>query len=200
MEFQELSTLWNSTEQDLDSQIKIRQKLVKAVGMRKVRVHLAEIKWTAFFELATNCMFVLFIGRYVAENFSEMKFFIPGLLLFALTIGSLILSTYKLTLYYGIQAGFSVVQTQLKVARLRYLEILEINLLYVAIPLFYAPFMIVIAKTVANYDLFRHGDWLIYSTLGSIGIALIVVYVLKKFPGKRLEEAQSFLHELKEAQ
>ncbi len=52
--------------------------------MHKVRTHLAEIKWTSYFELAVNLIFVLFIGRYLAANFSEMKFLAPGLLLFAL--------------------------------------------------------------------------------------------------------------------
>lgn len=199
MDFQELTTLWNSTDQQLDRQIEIRQKLVKEVGLRKVSTHLAEIKWTSFFELAVNLIFVLFMGRYLADNRSEMKFFAPGLLLFALTIGSLIFSSFKLTLYYGIQAGFSVVQTQRKVTRLRYLELLSVNLLYLAIPLFYAPFMIVMAKAVAHYDLYRHSDWLVYGTLASVAIALIIVYLLKKYPGKRLQEAQSFLSELKEA-
>lgn len=198
MDFQDLSTLWNSTDQQLNAQIEIRQKLVKEVGMRKVRTHLAEIKWAAFFELAANIVFLLFMSRYLAKNFSEIKFFLPGLLLLIFTIGSLILSSYKLTLYYGIQAGLSVVQTQRKVARLRYLELLSTNLLYLAIPLFYAPFMLVIAKAVANFDLYRYGDWLMYSTLGSVGVALVVVYLLKKFPSKRLQEAHSFLNELKE--
>ena len=200
MDFQELSTLWNSNDQELSQQIGIKQKLVKEVSMRQVRSHLAEIKWTSFFELAVNLIFVSFIGRYTVENFSEMKFFVPGLLLFVLTLASLIFSTYKLTLYYGIQAGFSVVQTQRKVARLRYLELLSTNLLYIAIPLFYAPFMIVIAKSMANYDLYRHSEWLIYGTLASVVIALILVYLLKKFPSKRLQEAQTFLNELKEAE
>lgn len=198
MDFQELSTLWNSSEQELNQQIEIRQKLVKEISMRKVKTHLAEIKWTAFVELGVNLLFVLFISRYLAENLSETKFFAPGLLLFIFTIGSLVFSSYKLTLYYGIQAGFSVVQTQEKVARLRYLELLSTNSLYLAIPLFYAPFMIVMAKAVANFDLYRYGDWLIYSTLGSVGVALVVVYLLKKFPSKRLQEAHSFLNELKE--
>ncbi|MPR34912.1 hypothetical protein [Salmonirosea aquatica] len=200
MDFQELSTLWNSNDQEISQQIEIKQKLVKEASMRQVRVHLAEIKWTSYFELAVNLLFVQFMGRYLVDNFSEMKFFVPGLLLFALTAVSLIFSTYKLTLYYGIQAGFSVVQTQRKVARLRYLELLGTNLLYVAIPLFYAPFMIVIAKVVAGYDLYRHSAWLAYGTLGSMVVALVVVYLLKKFPSKRLQEAQSFLAELKEAE
>ncbi len=60
--------------------------------------------------------------------------------------------------------------------------------------------MIVIAKALANYDLYRHSEWLIYSTLGSVVIALIVVFFLRKFPNKRLQEAQAFLNDLKEAE
>lgn len=200
MEFQELATLWNSTDQELSAQIGIKHKLVKEVGMQKVRTHLVEIKWTAYFELALNLAFLLFISRYVVDTFTEIQFFLPGLLLFVLTVASLVFSSYRLRLYYGIRAGYSVVQTQVRVARLRYLELLEVNLLYVAIPLFYAPFMIVLAKALADYDLYRHSEWVLYSTLGSVVIALIVVYFLKKFPSKRLQEAQSFLNDLQEAE
>lgn len=197
MDFQELSTLWNSTDQELNQQVEIKQKLVKEVSMQKVSDHLAEIKWTAFFELGVSILFLPFITRYLADTFSEVKFFLPGLMLFALTLFSLIFTSYQLVLYYGIQTRTSVVQTQLKVAQLRYLESLEINLLYILIPFCYAPFLIMIAKAIADYDLYRQSDWLIISTMGSIVVALIVVFFLKKFPSKRLLETQSFLNELK---
>jgi glucan phosphoethanolaminetransferase (alkaline phosphatase superfamily) len=198
MDFQELSTLWNSNDQELDRQIEIRQRLVKEVGIYKVRTYLSEIKWTAYFELAISLIFLPFIGRYLADTFSETKFFLPGLLLFAFLIFSVGISSYQLTLYYGIRAGYSVVQTQLKVARLKYMELLDINLLLIIIPLFFAPFMIVMAKALANYDLYRHSQWLISSTLGSVVVALVVVFFLRKFPNERLQEAQDFLNDLKE--
>ncbi|WP_373512444.1 hypothetical protein [Persicitalea sp.] len=198
MDFQELSTLWNNNDQELSQQIEIRQKLVEEVSIRKVRRHLAEIKWTSYFELGVSFIFLPFITRYLSDTFSESKFFIPGLMLLVLTLFSLLFTSYQLVLYYGIQTGTSVVQTQLKVARLRFLESLEINLLYIVIPLFYAPFMIVVAKAVANFDLYQFSNLLIYSTSGSVVIALILVFFLKKFPSKRLRESLSFLNELKE--
>ncbi len=78
--------------------------------------------------------FLLFIGRYVADTFTEIKFFLPGLLVVCADFCSLVFSSYRLTLYYGIRAGYSVVQTQVKVARLRYLELLEVNLLLMHYP------------------------------------------------------------------
>lgn len=200
MDFQELTALWNSTDQELDKQIEVKKQLVKEVGMRKIRNHLAEIKWRAFFELAVNLPFLLFLSRYLADTFSDMKFFIPGLILFVLAVLSIIFSGYRLTRYFGIRVGTSVVQNQLKVARLRYLDSLETNLLWVAIPLFYSPFLIVVAKAFANYDLYRQSNWLITGTMGSIVVALIIVFFLKKFPGKRLLETQDFLNELRAAE
>lgn len=197
MDFQELTLLWNSTDHELDRQIEIKKKLVKETGMRKVRSHLTGLKWNALFELAANLPFLWFICRYLADNFSDMKFFIPGLLLLALTVGSVFFSVYRLALYFGISAETSVVQNQLKVVRLRYLESLEANLLWVAIPLFYAPFLIVMARAIAHYDLYRQSSWLITGTMGSIVVALIIVFFLKKFPSKRLLETQSFLNELR---
>lgn len=200
MEFQELAGIWNNPDQESGVQVELKKKLVKEAGMRKVRTHLAEIKWTSYFELVVNLAFLLFISRYLVETFSELKFFLPGLLLFALTIASIVFSTYQLVLYYGIQANYSVVQTQLKVARLRYLELLEANLLVVIIPMFFAPFMIVLVKALTNYDLYRHSDWLISGTLGSVIIALIIVFFLRKFPNERLQEAHAFLNEFKESE
>ncbi|MBU1820338.1 MAG: hypothetical protein KKG00_02345 [Bacteroidetes bacterium] len=199
MEFQELAKLWNSADEELGSRIEINRKLVKEVSMRKVRSHLTEVKWTAYFELAVNLLFVQFVGRYVVENLYEVKFLIPGLLLFAMTLFSLIFSSYQLTLYYGIRSGTSVVQTQTKLARLRYLELLDLNLLYIMIPLFYATGIIVAAKAVADYDMYRHASFLFYNTLASAVIAVVLIFILKKYPDKRLKEAQAFVDELKEA-
>ncbi len=61
--------------------------------MHKVRTHLAEIKWTAYFELAASLAFLLFIGRYVVDTFAEIQFFLPGLLLLVLTVVSLVFSS-----------------------------------------------------------------------------------------------------------
>ena len=199
MEFQELAKLWNSADEELGSRIEINRKLVKEVSMRKVRSHLTEVKWTAYFELAVNLLFVQFVGRYVVENLYEVKFLIPGLLLFAMTLFSLIFSSYQLTLYYGIRSGTSVVQTQTKLARLRYLQLLDLNLLYIMIPLFYATGIIVAAKAVADYDMYRHASFLLYNTLASAVIAVVLIFILKKYPDKRLKEAQAFVDELKEA-
>lgn len=200
MEFQELAGIWNNADQAIGSRVEINQKLVKEVSVHKIRTQLTEVKWTTLIELGVSILFMGFIGKYLIDQYNDMRFFLPGLLLFVSTVINLGLAIYQLTLYYEINASRSVVQNQKVVARLRYLEILDTNSLYVIIPLFYAPFLIVLAKALVGYDMYAHSSWLLYTTAGSVIIAMIVVFFLKKYPNKGLKESLSFLNELKESE
>jgi predicted transcriptional regulator len=200
MEFQELAGIWNNADQATGSRVEINQKLVKEVSVQKIRTQLAEVKWTTFIELVVSVLFMFFLGGYLVDQYNDMWFFLPGLLLLISTVINLGLAIYQLTLYYEINASRSVVQNQKVVARLRYLEILDTNSLYVIIPLFFAPFLIVFSKAFLEYDMYAHSSWMLYNTAGSIVVAMIIVFLLKKYPNKGLKESLSFLNELKESE
>ncbi len=93
-------------------------------------------------------------------------------------------------------------EAQQKVSRLRHLELSDTYSLYVLIPFYSGPFLIVIAKAFLNLSLYKYGimDWFIYSVIGGLVIAVIIVYFLRKFRGKKLDESIAFLNELKEDQ
>jgi uncharacterized membrane protein YdjX (TVP38/TMEM64 family) len=112
---------------------------------------------------------------------------------------SLVIEIYKLKLYYSIDASSSVIEAQKKLTKLKKLEIQDIQSLYIIIPLFSAPFLIVTAKAFLNLSLYSFGtNWLIYYTLGSFVVALIIVFFLKRYPDKNLMDSIAFLDELKE--
>ncbi len=128
----------------------------------------------------------------------ELKFLIPGLFLFLFSVYSIIFNLNKLILHYGIKAQTPVLQTQKKLEKLKYLESREKQLLYIFIPLFSPIFLIVGAKFILNLNLYNYLNWLIAQTAASIVIAIIVVFILKKFPDKNLEKSISFLKEITE--
>jgi hypothetical protein len=134
--------------------------------------------------------------NFTLSNLSEFKFLIPGLILFAFSIYSIYFSIKKLVLHYGINAQTPVLQTQLKLENLKLLETRETQLLYVFIPLLSPVFLIVGAKFILNIDLYNYMNWLIAQTAGSAVIAVIIVFILKKFPNKNLEKSIAFLNEI----
>lgn len=201
MDYQDLINAWNTSDMELEKKITLNRKLVKEVAFKKIRSSLFEIKWSAFFHVFVGFFWIIFLVRFSFGHMGEFRFLAPALILMGISFFSLILEGKKLYLYYTIDSDNSVLQTQEKLAQLKYLQLRDINSLYVIIPLFSGLFFIVIAKALLNLDLFifdSFGKILLYYTMGSLVVAGILVYFLTAFPNKRLKAANEFLKELRE--
>jgi hypothetical protein len=100
---------------------------------------------------------------------------------------------------FTINAKASVAEAQRKLSTLKKLEAYDTYSLLVIIPLFSAPFLIVVAKAAAEVSLYEFGSQWIYSYVaGSAVVAGIVVFFLRMCPNKGLQESIDFLKELKE--
>ncbi len=198
MELHELSTIWNGTDSKLENTVRINKSLFMEVSMNRIKTNLNTLRWTGYFEIIVNFLFLFFVANFTFSHFSEVKFLIPGLLLFVFSIYSIIFSINKLVLHYGIKAQTPVFQTQKKLEKLKFLELREKQMLYVLIPLLWAIFLIVGAKFILNLDMYNHMNWLMAQTGGSVVIAIIVVFILKQFPDKNLEKSIAFLNEIAE--
>ena len=196
MELHELSTIWNGTDSKLENTVRVNKSLFMEVSMNRIKNNLNSLRWTGYYEIIVNFLFLLFVVNFTLSSLSEFKFLIPGLILFAFSIYSIYFSIKKLVLHYGINAQTPVLQTQLKLENLKLLETRETQLLYVFIPLLSPVFLIVGAKFILNVDLYNYMNWLIAQTAGSVVIAVIIVFILKKFPNKNLEKSIAFLNEI----
>lgn len=198
MELNELVDIWKSTDTQLEDNLKINKKLLKEVSISKIKSYLIEFKLGNIIEIIVNSVFMIFLMSFIVDHFLFFKFSIPAVALYIIVTGSLGLNVYKMVLYYKINAESSVIQTQKNIERLKFFDILDKNSLYIIIPIFSTAFLIVMAKAILNYDLYQLGNWLIMFTAGSFVVALIVVFLLKKFPDKNLQKAAAFLTEVKE--
>ena len=82
MEYQELITIWNSSNAELNTNVQINRKLIKEVGFKKIKSHLTEIKWSAFFELFIGFFWTRFLVGFLMDNFWDIKFCITAILLY----------------------------------------------------------------------------------------------------------------------
>lgn len=200
MELHELSNIWNGSDNKIESTVKINKSLFMEVSINRIKTELSPLSWTSFFEIIVSFLFLILMIKFSVSQISEIKFLIPGLLLILFSCYSIIFSLQKLYLLFGIKAETPVLLTQKKLKKLKLMEIRERQMLYFFIPLFSPIFLIVGAKTFFNLDLYLFINWLIAQTAASILIAAIIVYVMKKFPNKNLDEILSFLHEIAETE
>lgn len=197
MNYNELAAIWNSNNIDLEKSITINKELAKTIGIKKIRTDLFHIKLSAVINVLAGGWFSYFLIRF-AVNHPDMKFFIPALLLLLVIIFGMFIEIYKATVLLTLNARGSVLEAQQKLIRLQKLELLSIYSLYISIPMFSAPFLIVAAQGIAGIDLYSFStSWMLYYTAGSIIIAVILIYFLRKYPNKKLAKSIDFLNELR---
>jgi membrane protein implicated in regulation of membrane protease activity len=198
MNLQDLQNIWHSADDQLDKSVKINRNLFKEVSMREIRIKLREIKWQSYFELIVGVFFAIWLIGFMIDHGAEFQFLFPAGVLLGITLFDVVFNIYKLTSYYQIDSRFSVLQTQKTLEKLKYYEAMGINVLLVIIPLFSGAFLIVMAKAIAGFDLYVFSTWLTYHVIGSVVVALILVFILRRFPNRKLEESITFLKDIRE--
>ncbi|WOK04727.1 hypothetical protein [Imperialibacter roseus] len=199
MEFEQLTSIWNNANPTLDQTVKINKELVKTISFSKVKSSLSEIKWTSIFQIVVGIWFLDFLLGFAFRHHADHLFLIPSIMLIVITLYSLIFDIGQLVMLFKINAKASVAEAQRKLSLLKKLEAYDAYSLLVIIPLFSAPFLIVVAKAAAEVSLYEFGNQWIYSYVaGSAVVAGIVVFFLRMFPNKGLQESIDFLKELKE--
>ncbi|CAN5289918.1 hypothetical protein BH20BAC1_BH20BAC1_05640 [soil metagenome] len=198
MNYNELAAIWNSNNIDLEKSITINKDLAKTIGIKKIRADLFHIKLSAVINVWAGGWFSYFLVRFSA-NHPDMKIFIPAVLLLLVIIFGMFMEIYKAIVLLTLNARESVLEAQQKLIRLQKLELVSIYSLYISIPMFSAPFLIVAAQGIAGIDLYSFStNWMLYYTAGSIIIAVILIYFLRKYPNKKLAGSIAFLNELRD--
>jgi hypothetical protein len=198
MNLEEITKIWHANDEQLLDTVSINKQLLTEVTTKRVQSRLYEIKWTAYFELVVESFWIIFLEGFLVDHFWEIQYSIPAGFLLLIAIFSMILNGSRLHRFYQLDASKTVLETQRQVEYLRYLELFDNRSLYVIMPLFATPFLIVVAKAFFNFELYSWGDILWNFTIGSFVVAFIIGYLLNRYPSRAIRETLDFLKEIKE--
>ncbi len=199
MELDQLKEIWAKQDQELESVAVVNLNLLQEASVNRVKALLSDFKWTTIFELIVTIIGVNYLSGYLIDTVWEFKFFVPGLLILLLGLYDIVWKLMVLSIYSKIDYQSAITETQKRVEKLKYYERREINELYIVIPLLWMAFVVVIAKGFLGIDAYQFliYNWLL-QLLGSIVIAVFVVWFVKLFPDKKLDEAVAFLREIED--
>jgi len=198
MEYSELNKLWDATGSS-DVKISLNQNAIKEITTHKIKNSLSEIKWSSIIEIIINFIWLIFLMNFSKENYQDIRFLFAGFVLIGISIFSIVIEINKLYLYTSIDNNFSVFKAQKRLEKLKFLEKLDINLLFLIIPLFFVPFVLIITKGFLKINLFQlglGGYEIVLTTLGTVAVAMVVVFVLRKTQFKSMNESLEFLKEI----
>ena len=197
MEFNELELLWKNTGSSLDANVSLNRKMIKELTYKKVKAGLIEIKATSYIELIVALFWANYLVTFLIDHLQEFKFMLPAIILLGITIFSTVLSIKKLVAYRSIKADETIIKTQKLLLSLRNLEKMDVKSILVIIPLFSAPFFIVVAKAWFNFDLYVFSSMLANYTAGSLFVAIILFFVLNRYSYRQIDQSIEQLDKFK---
>lgn len=198
MELQELSKLWNQYDQKLNVVLEVNKKLLKENAFNKVSSLLRGFKFETQVELLFDILLVIVFVNILFRNLDSLGILRTSLILLCLSVFSAIWNGYKLNQLNKIEYGDSVIDSQKRLARLKYYAGLETKCLYFLIPLFSMGFIPFLFYSLLGVDIFTPlAEWWWSLGIGSLLIAVIIVWFIRKFPDKKMQSALEFLNEIK---
>lgn len=119
MDFDELKTAWA----ELDRKLAVTQAAVVRLQTERAadrtKSALRPLAWKLGWELLEGIVAVVLMGMYLANNFDETRFAVPGLILHALGVLSIISTVWQMRLLGRIDYSAPVVDIQRRLAELR---------------------------------------------------------------------------------
>jgi len=198
MQLEELKNIWQNFDQSIENKIELNHQLLKEVSFKRIQNMLAGLKAEQIFELIITIIFLPFLYQLTFNSINSLPLMICGSVLIFIMLATIAYNIYVIKEIYSIHYEDSILNAQHKLERLKILEVKETNLLIVLIPAFYLCILIMANaffhfKIAANPTLF----WGLQMG-GTMVITLIIVYLLKRFPNRSLQNALAFIHEMED--
>ncbi|MGK0390616.1 MAG: hypothetical protein ACI94Y_003374 [Maribacter sp.] len=197
MEVQELLDIWKNEDNKLNDNIQFNNKLLRHSSFDKIQSLLAENKFENIFELVVNIVAIWILNPFLWNHIYEAKFAIPAAFLLVFMILGVVMNVYILSSIYQLNYKTPILEAQRKIERIKLVTKIDTQSLIVLIPLFSFAFLVVFLKGVLGLDIYQY-DWIWSYTIGSFFIGIIIVYLLLKFPDKKMESALGFLKEIRD--
>ena len=195
MEVQELLDMWRSEDNKLDDNIQLNNKLLRHTSFGKIQSLLAESKFENVFELVVNIVFIWILNPFLWNHIYEAKFAIPAAFLLILMILGVVMNVYILSSISQLNYKTPILEAQRKIERIKLIIKIETQSLILLIPLFSFAFLVVFLKGVLGLDIYQY-DWIWNYTIGNFFVGIVIVFLLLKFPDKKMESALGFLKEI----
>ena len=199
MELQELKQLWSQYDHKLGSDIQVNKNLLKEVSITKINSLLKEFKMESIFELVVDILCIVFLVNILIRNYYITSIAISAIILIIIGVMSIFWNSYKLKEIKKINFSATVIETQKRLTKLKYQSDLEIKSLYILIPFFWFFLLPFLINSFLGFDLINiFSMWWLYQLAGSVIVAIIIVWFIKRFPDKKMQAAIDFLEDIKD--
>jgi hypothetical protein len=202
MELDELKSAWTQYDKKLNDNLKFNEDLLKKMTLNNSKQEMKGILNNEILGVVIISLFLLLFGVVTCRFVSEIKFFIPGVLLSLFFIMGLIMSMNKINDLTKIDYfNSSVVALQKALNKFKQKSMLFRKIEYCSIPLFVISFIPIFNKTVLNIDMYNNALPNVIGIIVGTIVGLVIYYPLAIWIYKigydnKIKNASDFLNEL----
>ena len=194
-----LKNKWS--EENVSEAVEINEKKLKEITMSKSKKALSDFRSDNLAELVIYLLLMSFLWNFMGDYLTEMKFFIPALILFVLSGINVAFNIYSLDFYGRMNFSSPILDLQRRLQKITLYMKWERYLMIILIPLTIIPFFIVIAQGFAGFDL--------YPLLSAVSLKIvlpwsvvgtIIVLLISRAESRKLKRISQSLKEIRDFQ
>jgi hypothetical protein len=177
MTLDDLKTAWADLDRKLTATQSALHQLHTTHTLDRARSALRPLAWKLVWESSQSVAAVVLLGLYLAGNFAETRFTLPGLVLLALALVDFAATVWQLVAVRRLDTAAPVVDLQKRLAELRAVRLrVWLGVLFTS-PLIWALGVVVLTKAV-GVDVYEAFGWPWVAANFAFGVAFLVVAVV----------------------
>lgn len=174
MTLDDLKTAWA----DLDRKLTVTQAAVHRLhtthALDRAKSALRPLAWKLAWELLEGVVAAVLMGMYLANHFAETRFAVPGLILHALAVLSIVATAWQVVVLRRLDDSAPVVDIQTRLAELRAFRLrVWLGVVFLC-PVIWAAGVVVLTKAV-GVDVYDAFGWPWVAANFAFGVVFLVV-------------------------
>jgi len=214
MEAVELKKILQAYDGKLDKTLSFNKLLMEKLQLEKPQNRTKKILIYRVFEVVMFSFLVLFLGRYIANNWCQTHFAVSGIIVTVFSIIALVGSIGQVVLLQQIDFSKPIVEIRKKIELVNSHGLLFVKLIFLSVPVWWS-FAIVSIDLFLGVDLYvyLYPDFVIKYLAVNLLLIIPIVWFLNKlsyknlhikwirktiglFTGKKTNEALNFLNDI----
>ncbi|MEL6672917.1 MAG: hypothetical protein AAFR61_12020 [Bacteroidota bacterium] len=196
MDFNELKDMWQAYDEQLDQHTAGQDKLLKTISLKKAKGQLWESKLDSWLHIVLYAIFANMVLSFTGNHLTQWQYLLPAVYVLAMMGLEIGYHLYRLIQIRHLDYGLDIREAQTRIHRLILADRQYKRWLWLLIPTFFLPLMIITAKGLLGLNAYLF-PWLIWGTLGMSLMAIPIVYlVIWLARDRKIKEVKGFLAEI----
>ncbi len=183
MELDDFKIAWQALEARFDTSLDRNQAVLKELKLDKTRSALRWLRFPPLLALAQGILAALLLDLFLAYHLHEARFGIPALVLQIVVLYTIVTGCRQLATIARIDYSAPVIAIQRTLGELRASRIRDTQWVLLLSPLLWTPLVIVLAKGLLGFDVYRGfgATWLAWNLAFGLAVIPLAIWIARRY-------------------